>query len=239
MNEHGAKKVKVWDMPTRVFHWALVLLILLSYLTGEIGGFEFTTPEGNMVGNMTVHMWSGLGILGLLIFRIVWGFIGSTTSRFTDFVKGPSAMFDYMGGVAKRSVKFVAGHNPAGGAVVVVMLLLLLAQACTGLFSKEDDFFGVAGPLNGLVDEETGKKITGIHQLIWPYIEILVIVHILANLFYWLVLKHNLIPAMFTGYRDAPAAASVTHVKFASNILALAVMAVAAGVVFFIKNYAS
>jgi len=239
MTDKGSKKVKVWDVPTRAFHWALVLLVLLSYLTGEFGGFDFTSPAGNMVGNMQVHMWSGFGILTLLIFRIVWGFIGSTTSRFTDFIKGPSAMFDYMGGVARRSVKFIAGHNPAGGIVVIVMLLLLLAQAGTGLFAKEDDFFGVAGPLNGLVDEETGKQITGIHQQIWTYIEILVVVHILANLFYWLVLKHNLIPAMFSGVREAPADASVTHVKFVSNIVALIVLAVAAGIVFFIQNYAA
>ena len=240
MTEPNSRKVKIWDLPTRIFHWALVLLVLLSYLTGEFGGFDFTMPgSGEMVANMNIHMFSGLTILTLLIFRVVWGFIGSSTARFVDFIKGPGAVIDYLGGIAKRSVKFAAGHNPAGGLVVIVMLLLLLSQAGTGLFAKEDDFFGIAGPLNGMVDEDTAKQITGIHHRIWSIIEIVVVVHILANLFYWLVLKHNLIPAMFSGVSEAPADANLAHLKFVSNIVAAIVLAAAAGIVLWIKSFAA
>jgi cytochrome b len=237
MAEPTPRKIRIWDLPTRVFHWALVLLVLLSYLTGEIGGFDFTMPgSGNMVANMNIHVWSGLTILTLLVFRIIWGVMGSTTARFSSFIKGPGAIIDYVGGVARRSVKFAAGHNPAGGAVVILMLILLLAQASTGLFAKEDDFFGIAGPLNGLVSEETANQITGIHARIWGIIELVVLAHILANFFYWLVLKHNLIVPMFTGNAEAPADAQVPVLKFASTALALAVLAVAAGIVFWIKS---
>jgi cytochrome b len=216
----------------------LVLLVLLSYLTGEIGGFDFTMPgSGNMVANMNVHVWSGLGILTLVLFRLAWGVIGSSTSRFTDFVKGPGAIIDYVRGVAGRSVKFAAGHNPAGGAVIVLLLILLLAQASTGLFAKEDDFFGIAGPLNGLVAEETANQITGIHHRIWSIIEVVVIAHILANFFYWVILKQNLIVPMFTGSADAPAGASVPEIKFAGPVSALVVFVIAVGIVLYIRSF--
>jgi cytochrome b len=231
------RKVKVWDVPTRLFHWALVLLVLLSYLTGEVGGFDFTMPgSGAMVANMTVHMWSGLLILALILFRLAWGIYGSTSARFTDFIKGPGALVAYVSGLARRSATFVAGHNPAGGLMVVAMLVLLLAQASLGLFAKEDDFFGIAGPLNGFVSEETAKTITGLHHQNWEIIEILVLVHIAANLLYWLVLKQNLIVAMFTGEKDAPAGAAVPALKFASPAVAAVTLAAALGVVLYIRS---
>ncbi|MDX2222014.1 MAG: cytochrome b/b6 domain-containing protein [Rhodospirillaceae bacterium] len=238
-SEHdgGTRKVKVWDGATRLFHWALVLLVLLSYLTGEVGGFDFTMPgSGAMVANMTVHMWSGLLILALVLFRIVWGFVGSTSARFSDFVRGPGAVIAYVSGVAKRSAKFVAGHNPAGGLMVVIMLVLLLGQAIGGLFAKEDDFFGIAGPLNSFVSEETAKTITGLHKQNWEIIEILVLVHIAANILYWIVLKQNLIVAMITGAKDAPAGAAVPALKFASPLMAAVVMAAALGVVLYVRS---
>jgi cytochrome b len=226
------KTVKVWDVPTRLFHWALVLLVLLSYLTGEFGGFNFVMPVTNdLIANMTVHMWSGFGILTLLLFRVVWGVMGSTTARFTDFVRGPMAILDYLKGVATRAVKFSAGHNPAGGAMVILILLLLLLQASTGLFSKEDDFFGIAGPLNGYVSEDTAKMLVARHKQIWGYIELLVIIHIAANVIYWLVLKQNLILAMFTGEKALPPNAHVPPLKFASNRAAIVVLVATAVIV--------
>ncbi|MDX2144425.1 MAG: cytochrome b/b6 domain-containing protein [Rhodospirillaceae bacterium] len=227
-----SRQVKVWDVPTRVFHWALVLLVLLSYLTGEIGGFDFIPPWSEaMVANMTVHMWSGLTILALVLARVIWGFVGSSTSRFSNFAAGPGAIVAYVGSVAKRAVKFTAGHNPAGGLMVIVMLILLLVQGGLGLFAKEDDFFGVAGPLNGLVDEDTAKQITGLHHDNWEIIEILVLIHIAANALYWVVLKQNLIVAMFTGRKDLPAGASATDARMASPVLAVAVLAISAAIV--------
>jgi cytochrome b len=235
--DQGKKQVKVWDVPTRVFHWALVLLVLLSYLTGEIGGFNFTPPwSDTMVANMTVHMWSGLAILALVLARVIWGFVGSSTSRFADFVAGPGAIVAYLGQVAKRAVKFTAGHNPAGGAMVILMLALLLTQAGLGLFAKEDDFFGVAGPLNGLVSEDAAKRITELHHDNWEIIEILVLIHIAANVLYWIVLKQNLILAMITGRKDLPADAAAADARLASPLLAVGVLAISAAIVWAITR---
>jgi cytochrome b len=226
------KQVKVWDLPTRLFHWALAALVLLSYLTGELGGFDFVMPVTNdLIANMTVHMYSGLAILTLVLFRVVWGFLGSTTARFSDFVAGPGAIFRYLGGLTQKAVKFTAGHNPAGGAMVVLILLLLLVQAGTGLFAKEDDFFGVAGPLNGLISEDAAKIITNRHKQVWEIIEVLVIVHIAANVFYWLALKQNLIVAMFTGKKPLPPGATAPTLRFARTRTAILTLIAAAAVV--------
>jgi cytochrome b len=221
------KQIKVWDLPTRVFHWALVALVLLSYLTGEVGGFDFVPPwSETMVANMTIHMWSGLAILALVLARVAWGFIGSTTARFANFVAGPAAIARYLGDVARRSVKFTAGHNPAGGVMVVAMLLLLLVQAGLGLFAKEDDFFGIAGPLNHLISEEAAKTITTRHKQVWEIIEVLVIVHIAANLLYWLVLKQNLIAAMITGRKTLPPGTPAPALKFGATRTAVLLLIV-------------
>jgi cytochrome b len=231
-DQTAPKQVKVWDLPTRVFHWALVALVLLSYLTGELGGFDFVMPvTKDLIANMTVHMYSGLAILTLVLFRVVWGFMGSTTARFSDFVAGPGAIFRYLGGLTKKAVKFTAGHNPAGGAMVVAVLVLLLAQAGTGLFAKEDDFFGVSGPLNGLISEDAAKTITTRHKQVWEIIEILVLVHIAANVFYWLVLKQNLIVSMFTGTKPLPPGAAAPELRFARARTAILVLIVAGLVV--------
>ncbi len=227
--EIAATEVKVWDLPTRVFHWALVLLVGLSYLTGKFGGFDFIMPvTKDMVANMSIHMWSGLSILALLLFRVVWGFMGSSTARFSNFVAGPGAIFGYVMGLLKRAMKFTAGHNPAGGAMVIVILVLLLAQAGTGLFAKEDDFFGFTGPLHGLISEEAAKIITRRHHQIWGYIELVVLIHIAANVFYWVVLKQNLIKAMFTGTKPLPAGTTAPQMKFASTTAAVVVLIIAA-----------
>lgn len=220
---HG--QVKVWDAPTRIFHWALVLLVALNYATGEIGGFDFTMPgSGKLVANMEIHMLSGQVILMLLVFRLIWGVAGSTTARFTDFVRGPGAILGYLRDVTKRGVKFFAGHNPAGGIVVALFLILLLAQGGTGLFSKEDDFFGLTGPLNGLVDEDTAKSLTRLHHRIWGYLELLIVIHILANLIYWVALKQNLIAAMFTGKKTIPEGASAPALRFVSPLWGVAAL---------------
>jgi cytochrome b len=179
---------------------------------------------------MTVHMWSGFSVLTLVLFRIAWGVIGSTTARFGSFVRGPAAVVAYLRGLAGRGpVAFVAGHNPAGAAMVVAALALLLVQAGTGLFLKEDDFFGIAAPLHDRVSEATAKTLTRVHHFNWTLIEILVIVHVLANLYYWLVKRENLIAAMVTGRRPLPPGTPAPILAFAPGILAVGVLAAAIG----------
>lgn len=225
-----APKVKVWDIWVRVFHWLLVACILLSYLTGEFGGFDFTMPvTDRFVTNMDLHMWSGIAIFGLIVFRIIWGFAGSSTARFSNFVRGPSVILGYVKTVFSGPVKFFAGHNPAGGAVVVIMLFALLVQATTGMFSQDEGFIPIEGPLVFLVSSETSKFITTRHELWWEYVIItLVVVHIAANLFYWLVKKQDLIVAMITGKRTLPEGEAGPEVSFAKTWLGAAIAVVAA-----------
>ena len=211
-------RVKVWDIWVRLFHWFLVAFIALSYLTGEIGGLDFTLPgTDRFISNMNLHVLSGITILGLVTFRIIWGFAGSTTARFKNFLNGPGVILDYVRTIFKGPVKFFAGHNPAGGAVVMIILIALLIQAGTGLFAQDDSFFATKGPLVFLVADETSKEVTGFHKQWWEYALLtLIVLHIAANLFYWLIKKQDLIVAMFTGRRRLPDGEADPNLSFSS-----------------------
>lgn len=230
--------VKVWDIWVRFFHWFLVAFIALSYFTGEFGGLDFTIPgTDRFISNMNVHVLSGLTILGLIIFRLIWGFLGSTTARFSNFVTGPSAIIAYLKAFLKGPVKFVAGHNPAGGAVVMIILLALFVQAGTGLFSRDDSFFATTGPLAFLISDETSKEITGFHKQLWEYgLVTLIVLHIAANLFYWLVKKQDLIVAMITGRRRLPDGEKEPTLSFASTSLGAAIAVGVVVLVWLIMN---
>ena len=226
------KTVAVWDAPTRLFHWTLTILVLTSFVTAE-GEWPDVHLAGRTIPHMTIHIWCGCAILALLLFRLAWGVVGSSTARFRQFVRGPAAVFAYLGGVFRKPAAFFAGHNPAGAAMIVVMLAALSVQAISGLYSKDpDDFLGVAeGPLHASVSAAIGARMTHIHHLGHEVIEILIYAHILANLFYWLVRREDLIVAMFTGRRKLPAGETVVPATFASTNLAIAIVAAAAGIV--------
>jgi len=123
--ESPARSVRVWDLPTRLFHWLLVILVITSYVTGNIGG-----------NAMQYHEWSGFAILALLMFRLVWGFVGSRESRFATFVYGPPAVISYARILLRRSSVHYLGHNPLGGWSIIALLFTLLVQAATGLFTS-------------------------------------------------------------------------------------------------------
>ncbi|NKB44967.1 MAG: hypothetical protein GKS03_11885 [Alphaproteobacteria bacterium] len=230
--------VKVWDIWVRLFHWFLVAFIALSYLTGEIGGLDFTVPgTDRFISNMNVHVLSGITILGLVTFRIIWGFAGSTTARFRNFLNGPSVILGYAKSILKGPVAFFAGHNPAGGAVVMIILAALFVQGGSGLFSQDDSFFATKGPLAFLVTDETSKEVTGFHKQWWEYaIVTLIVLHIVANLFYWLIKKQDLIVAMFTGHRRLPDGESEPKLSFAKTGLGLAIAVGVAVLMWLIMN---
>ncbi|TAL02403.1 MAG: hypothetical protein EPO08_07155 [Rhodospirillaceae bacterium] len=241
--EQPTGTLRVWDLPTRLFHWALVVLVLMSFVTAEGAWPDVPLPAGmpggaHLLPHMTLHIWCGYCILVLLLFRIGWGVVGSSTSRFADFVRGPAAILDYVRGFMRRPFlrgpgAFYTGHNPLGAVMVIVLLAALLAQAVTGLFAKdEDDFFGIAvGPLHGSVSDAMGKTLTHIHHLGHEAIEDLVYLHILANLFYWLVRRENLIGAMITGRRRLQPGQSAPPISFASGKSAVGLFALAVIVV--------
>lgn len=184
----GLGTVRVWDLPTRLFHWLLVALVAGSFATGKIGG-----------NAMIYHEWCGEAILALLIFRVVWGFIGSAPSRFGTFLAGPSTVFRYALTLLRRDEDHHLSHNPLGGWSVMAMLLVLLIQAGTGLFANDDIF--IEGPLYKWVSKATSDRLTSIHHFNHDVIIVLVAVHVAAVLFHLVYKKENLILPMFTGMK--------------------------------------
>jgi cytochrome b len=186
--------IKVWDLPVRIFHWAIVVLLVLQVATGEIGG-----------DLMPLHLLSGYCILVLLVFRVLWGFAGSTHARFASFIAGPAATFRFARRLFSRQAVPQVGHNPLGGWSVLAMILLMLLQAGSGLFSN--DGAEALGPFAPYVSIDVSNAFTEFHRWNLKLLIVLSGLHVLAVLFHWLVKKDNLITAMFTGVKDVPEAA--------------------------------
>ena len=180
-------KQRVWDLPTRLFHWALAVLIGLSWWTAE-------------TGRNSLHLWLGYGVLFLLFFRILWGFLGSSTSRFSAFVRGPRAVAEY---VRNRFRWPTAGHAPLGALSVLALLALLLVQVGTGLFASDEDGF-FSGPLSYLVSIGASESMTGLHEELFDWLLVLIGLHVAAILLYRLALGRNLVGPMITGKADLP-----------------------------------
>ena len=206
-------EVKVWDQPTRLFHWALVALVGTLWATGELGALD-------------IHMKLGVWVLALLLFRILWGFAGSPTSRFSHFVRGPKAIRDYLLAARSGAVRSV-GHNPLGALSVLALLGVLTAQAATGLFTTDD--IVTEGPLVHLVASKTAALLSSLHRVGGKLILALVAVHLAAVAFYTLVKKDDMVRAMITGTKRVPT--GVEGIRFAHPALALALLAAACGLV--------
>lgn len=227
MADKNDRNVRVWDLPIRLFHWALVILMVVSYFTARAGG-EW----------MKLHFWSGYAILTLVLFRIAWGFVGSTTARFTDFVKGPSAAIAHLRDLLGRGRPREAGHNPVGGAMVVALLLAVLLQVFAGFFSADTDMGTVNGPLALLVADKWVERATAFHKFWINVLLWMVALHVLAAIVYLVWKRQNLIGAMVTGRKPlddvvAPGAPAPKLV-FAPGRLAVSLLLVAAAIVYFI-----
>ena len=180
------RRVMVWDLPTRTFHWSLVLLVGVSFVTAELGGTA-----------MRYHEWSGVTILGLVLFRVLWGFWGGTPSRFTSFVCRPGKVLAYARALLGKGHEAYLGHNPMGAYSILAMLTVLFIQAGTGLFANDDIF--IEGPLAHLVGKATSDGLTRIHRINQEVLVALVVLHLAAILFYWVVKRENLVLPMITG----------------------------------------
>lgn len=185
-------RVRVWDLPTRIFHWALVACVIGAFVTAKIGGTA-----------MLWHGRLGLTILGLLVFRLAWGVVGSTYARFATFVRGPAAVMATL-----KHGWDGAGHNPLGALSVLAMLAVLSLMVGTGLFGNDDIAF--EGPLYALVGKELSDRLTGIHHLGEKAVIVLVLLHVAAIAFYARVKRRNLVKPMLTGIDDLPAGASAS-----------------------------
>ena len=178
------KRIRVWDLPTRIFHWALVLAVTTAVVTGEIGGSW-----------MAIHGKAGLTIVGLVAFRLVWGWLGSTHARFVNFFPSPKKIRTYFRGQWDG-----VGHNPLGAISVFALLTLLALQGASGLFSNDDIAF--AGPLNTLVDQQWSNRLAGYHQWLSYGLFALMGLHLLAIGFYLWFKKDNLVKPMVTGWKQ-------------------------------------
>lgn len=179
-------RIKIWDLPTRVFHWSLAVLVATSFLTGWTGG-----------NAMEWHGRAGIVIIGLLTFRLTWGFVGSTHTRFSRFVRGPAAIAGYLRGRWSG-----VGHNPLGALSVLAMLALLLCQALGGLFANDDIAFN--GPYFNAISKDLSDWISGWHKRGAWLILTLIALHLAAILFYTHVRKETLIRPMLTGTKEVP-----------------------------------
>lgn len=212
--------MKVWDAPTRLFHWMIVALLAVSWYSAETENFD-------------IHFISGYSALALLIFRLVWGFIGSDTARFRRFLKSPAAAWHHLRQFPRREPDNEIGHNAAGGWMVLVLLALLLAQAGAGLFANHDDMIH-EGPLAHLVSKELSDRISAFHDLNFTIILAAVGLHVLAVLGYALVKRHDLVRPMITGRKRMPAAMRAP--RMAHPLLALLVLALSAVIVWVVTS---
>lgn len=182
----SGRRLRIWDLPTRIVHWLLVIHIPILWWTAE----EHLIEQ---------HMVAGQVALGLLVFRLIWGFIGSSTARFADFVRGPRAIADYLRG----RTAYRLGHNPIGALSVVAMLGLLLLQVGLGLFASDEDGIN-SGPLAYLVDVDVSEELTELHELTFWFLLPVIALHVAAIFFYLFVKRDNLLTPMVVGTRDAP-----------------------------------
>ncbi len=212
--------VKVWDAPIRLFHWALVVLVFMSWLTAHEDWMDW-------------HMRSGYSIFALLLFRFAWGFIGSDTARFSQFVRSPIAALRYLAEFRRRAPDTEIGHNAAFGWMVLVLLSLLALQVATGLCANDQVL--TEGPFAEAVGQDTSDWLSHIHVLNFKGIEVLVAVHVCAVLTYAVVKRHNLIGAMISGNKRLPP--TLLPPRLASPLLAAAILAAAAAIVAFVGIY--
>ena len=184
--------VRAWDLPTRLFHWSLVSLILTAYITAE-----YAEALGDNL--LFWHRCNGLCIIILLVFRLLWGIFGAPTARFNKFLKWPWHAFSYAVALVRGRSPFFLGHNPLGAWMVVALLAIVMIQALLGLFAS-DDTGTAAGPLYRLVTSETVQLATKWHHRLFKRVLLpLIGLHILVNLVYVFWKKEPLIQAMVTG----------------------------------------
>ena len=210
--------IRVWDLPTRVFHWALACCVAGLLITGNIGG-----------NWMNWHFRLGYAVLSLLLFRLVWGFIGGHWSRFSSFLFAPSTVWRYVRGHGLPEHR--VGHNPLGALSVFALLAILLAQVGSGLFS--DDEIAFFGPLVVWVSGETVSLATQYHKNIGKFLVLgLVVLHVAAIAVYKLVKKESLVQPMIVGDKHLPIAATRTQDTWGTRALALVVLTACSAVVY-------
>lgn len=210
------RAVLVWDAPTRLFHWFVTVLVAVAYATWRLNW-------------MVWHARTGEILLALLLFRLLWGFFGSETARFSRFLTSPRRAMQHIGYALLREPDRQVGHNPAGGWMVVSLLALLLAETLTGLYVAND--IADEGPLTEIVPAPIANAISAAHAILWDALLVLIVLHVLAIVVYAAVKGQNLLRPMITGTKVLPTSVPAPQMSnYARAALLLAGSAAAAAI---------
>jgi cytochrome b len=182
--------VLVWDIPIRVFHWLIVALVAAAYATWRLNW-------------MVLHGWVGDAVLTLLLFRLLWGFLGSETARFSRFLTSPQIVVQHLKHAFRREPDRQVGHNPAGGWMVLLLLALLLVETLTGLYVAND--IADEGPLTEVVPAWAANAIAASHAILWGALMAAIVLHVLAIAGFAAIKGQNLLRPMITGTKVLPA----------------------------------
>lgn len=204
--------VRVWDLPTRLFHWLTVALVAAAYATWQLNRMDW-------------HAWVGEILLALLLFRLLWGIFGSDTARFSRFLAAPRTALRHLARLLRREPDHQAGHNPAGGWMVVLLLLILLGETLTGIFVNND--IADVGPLTAMTPAAVADAIDALHAILWNVLLAAIALHLAAIVAYAVAKGQNLLLPMVTGTKVLPQ--EVPQPGLASPLRAVLLLAVSAG----------
>jgi cytochrome b len=205
------RRVLVWDLPTRLFHWLTAILVLAAYLTWRLDWMNW-------------HAKIGEAALTLVTFRLLWGFFGSDTTRFARFMASPRAALNHLAHAFRREPDHQVGHNPAGGLMVLLLIALLFGETLSGLYVNND--VADQGPLTEFVPARIANAVTALHWIFWDALLAAVALHLLAIVVYATVKGQNLVLPMITGSKTLPG--SVPPPRAASAVRALLLLGASA-----------
>ncbi|WP_420997143.1 cytochrome b/b6 domain-containing protein [Cupriavidus sp. 30B13] len=214
------RPVTVWDAPTRLFHWLVVVLVAAAYASAKLNWMDWHVRAGEM-------------LLALVLFRLLWGCCGSETARFRSFVASPRAAWRHLRHLFRREADLQVGHNPAGGWMVVALLALLLGETLSGLYINND--IADEGPFTEWVPAAVANAISALHALLWDVLLAAVVLHVLAIALYAAAKGHNLLRPMLTGRKWLPA--RVRAPRQAPVMLALLMLAAGAAAAALLAAY--
>jgi cytochrome b len=207
------QKHLVWDLPLRLFHWLLVFCLFGQWLTVEV-----------LDDAKDIHFYIGYFTLGLIIFRLIWGFIGTKYAKFSSFIAGPNVILDYLQSLTSKQKSFTTGHNALGGLLLPVVLILVGLQAISGLFTSDD--IVSAGPYYDIANSTIQECMQWLHHNIFDVLIGLIVIHLFAIAWYRWALKHDLITPMLTGRKGVDVSNAIAH----SKLIKALVLAIAVGI---------
>lgn len=207
------KRNLVWDIPVRLFHWLLVFCLCGQWLTAEV-----------LEDAMDIHFYIGYFTLGLIIFRLIWGFFGTKYAKFSSFIAGPKTMLAYLKSIGSKQHTFSIGHNSVGGLILPAVIILVGLQAISGLFTSDDILY--TGPYYDSASDDLQQWMQWLHHNIFDLLLAIIGLHLVAIGWYLFFLKHNLIKPMLDGKKAVSTKDSISHSQLVKAIVIMCLVAV-------------